>query len=76
MLALALGMLSGGVLSAAGWFLSGAFLLVVALSGSVDAGLPLLVAMSAVAAVVFAFNAGLCIGLVPRAIAAGRAPVN
>lgn len=75
-LGVALGMITGGALSAAGWVVSAALLLIATVAGCFAADLAPLVAICAIVAVVFAFNAGLCLGLVPRAVAAGRAPVN
>jgi hypothetical protein len=76
LLALALGMTSGVTFSAGGWIVSGVLLLLTVTIAALHSALSPFVAISAIAAIVFAFNAGICLGLVPRVIASGRASAN
>jgi len=76
MLALALGMVTGVAFSAGGWIASGALLLITVTIAAMHAGLSPFDAFSATVAIVFAFNAGICVGLVPRVIASSRASAN
>jgi hypothetical protein len=69
MLSLAVGMTSGFAFSAGGWMVSGVLLLVTVSAASLVAGLPVFDAVCASTAVILAFNAGICVGLVPHAVA-------
>ncbi len=73
MLALALGMTSGSAFSLGGWIAAGALLLCTVTISAISAGLSPASAVSAIVAVILAFNAGICVGLVPRVIASGKA---
>lgn len=76
MLSLAVGMTSGFAFSAGGWMVAAVLLLVTTTLASVVAGLPILIALAAILAIVLAFNAGICVGLVPRAVASRPAPAR
>lgn len=76
LLALALGLTFGFAFSAGGWIVSGALLLITVTFAALHAGLSPFVALGAVAAIVLVFDTGICLGLVPRIIASGRASAN
>ena len=72
MLSLALGITSGVAFSAGGWIATGLLLMATAVAACISAGLGPLAAFGAIAAAAFAYNSGLCLGLIPAIAMSAR----